>query len=166
MDKSYCEKNKCPWLTTHVCMGVSTKICSSPNDIHNGKCDFDNGILPYKNNPIYTLYDVLSLCEFSGCEVYKFTHSEGRYIRISPKETKNLWSAPVKIIKTSLNYKDTLAIFCDDEYNGAESLKDLICESKYRIVDFNGNEDVFSDDHFESMWVENNEIVIRTFNGC
>lgn len=46
MDKSYCEKNNCPWLENTVCMGVSNKICSSPNPIHNGRCDFDNGILP------------------------------------------------------------------------------------------------------------------------
>ncbi len=37
---SYCKENNCPWLDE------GREVCQSPNDIHNGRCDFDNGILP------------------------------------------------------------------------------------------------------------------------
>lgn len=36
----YCKENNCPWLDG------DRVVCMSPNDIHGGKCDFDNGILP------------------------------------------------------------------------------------------------------------------------
>lgn len=37
---SYCKDNNCPWLDR------GREVCTSPNDIHGNKCDFDNGILP------------------------------------------------------------------------------------------------------------------------
>lgn len=37
---SYCKENNCPWLDE------ARDVCTSPNDIHGNKCDFDNGILP------------------------------------------------------------------------------------------------------------------------
>ena len=37
---SYCKENNCPWLDE------AREVCTSPNDIHGNKCDFDNGILP------------------------------------------------------------------------------------------------------------------------
>ena len=37
---SYCKENNCPWLDE------KRGVCTSPNDIHGNKCDFDNGILP------------------------------------------------------------------------------------------------------------------------
>lgn len=37
---SYCKENNCPWFDE------VREVCTSPNDIYGGKCDFDNGILP------------------------------------------------------------------------------------------------------------------------
>lgn len=37
---SYCRENNCPWFDEN------REICTSPNDMHGNKCDFDNGILP------------------------------------------------------------------------------------------------------------------------
>lgn len=114
---------------------------------------------------IYTLYDVLSLCEHSGCEVYKLTHSEGKYIKIPPVETYELWDLPVKKIKVCNSNPDEIIIYCDAEFEGYESLKDIIIGVPISVVDFQNNPDKFNDDNFESMWAKENRIIIRTFTG-